>query len=213
MRSKQLIKRLKTFFSRADEQWNEGAAKSRPGEVSCRSGCFGCCVGLFEISVSEALLALDGVARLAPDERRQILERSRRIVSGSASAFPGDPEMGVLDPERTEAADDAYFDGVADKACPMLELPSGRCRIYEERPITCRTYGLAWKRDGEVIHPACELNFTESAPDRQRETGIDLDTLEEADQLLAEIAYEAGLPAGAETTLAHAIVGSAFDRL
>jgi uncharacterized protein len=31
--------------------------------------------------------------------------------------------------------------------CPMLDLESGRCLIYEQRPIACRTYGFYVERN------------------------------------------------------------------
>ena len=207
-----LIKRLKNLFRRADSLWGEGALTARPGELSCRAGCFGCCIGPFEISLAEAVLARAGLERLVPEEQKQIRDRAEEIVRVSKKLFPGDADSGLLDPERTEVADDVYFTSVANVACPMLELPSGRCRIYEERPITCRTYGLAWMREGEVVYPACSLNFVGEGDARQRETAIDLNRLLSGDQEMAEVARRAGLPAGAETTLAHAVTGSAFNR-
>ncbi|MEO7917831.1 MAG: YkgJ family cysteine cluster protein [Thermoanaerobaculia bacterium] len=182
-----------------------------PGELSCRPGCFGCCIGPFEISLAEAVLARSGVERLAREEQDQIRERAAATIATARDLFPGDADAGLLDPERSEEADDAYFAAVSQVACPMLELPSGRCRIYEERPITCRTYGLAWKREEEIVYPACSLNFVGADEARPRETAIDLDRLLSADQEMAELARRAKLPAGAETTLAHAVLGSAFE--
>jgi len=180
------------------------------GELACRAGCFGCCVGLFEISLPEAALVRAGVAKLPPEERAEVLLRAARLVAETAAAFPGEAGSGLLAPDRTEAADDAYFEVVADRACPMLELPSGRCRIYEERPVTCRTYGFAWTKGGEVIHPPCGLNLPGASVARQLETGIDVDAIDEAPDADRELAATLGLPTGSETTVAHAVVGSAF---
>lgn len=208
--TKKQIERLKTAFKVADSTWRAAAARTAIGELACRAGCFGCCVGLFEISLSEAILVRSGVARLSPFEREGVVLRARRIVEETEREFPGDPRAGLLDPGRSEKADDAYFDIVADRACPMLELPSGRCRIYEERPITCRTYGLAWAKDEEVIHPPCGLNLPGAAGGRQLETSIDLDLLDQADDVGDEVAAELDLEPGQETTIAHAVVGEAF---
>lgn len=128
----------------------------------------------------------------------------------SAHAFPGDAAAGILDPDRTEEADDAYFEVLADRACPMLDLPSGSCRIYEYRPVTCRTYGFAWSKDGAVIHPPCGLNLPGAAAERQLETSIDVGRLDEAGDVALELAAALDLEPGDETTVAHAVVGSAF---
>jgi len=92
----------------------------------------------------------------------------------------------------------------------MLELPSGRCRIYEERPVTCRTYGFAWAKGATVIHPPCGLNFPGATPARQAETSIDLDGLDQGESLDGALAKGLGIEAGRETTIAHAVVGTAF---
>ncbi len=31
--------------------------------------------------------------------------------------------------------------------CPMLELASGSCPVYRQRPVACRTYGFYVQRD------------------------------------------------------------------
>jgi Fe-S-cluster containining protein len=204
------IDRLKRAFRSASSAWDRAAARTVPGEVACRAGCFGCCVGLFDISLPEAALVRAGVARLTVEDREDVIRRARRIVEESAAAFPGDVRTGLLDPDRSEDADDDYFAVVADRACPMLELPSGRCRIYEERPITCRTYGFAWSKDGAVFHPPCGLNLPGAPGERQLATSIDIDGLDQAEDVDGELATELGLEPGRETTIPHAVLGTAF---
>lgn len=202
--------RLISAFETASRLWDEAAGRTAHGDVACRAGCFGCCIGLFEISLAEASLVRSGVAALPDEVQADILARARRIVSESAKAFPGDAARGLLDPDRTEAADDAYFEVVADRACPMLELPSGRCRIYAARPITCRTYGFAWAKDGAVIHPPCGLNLPGASTGTQLAASIDIGRIDEAGAVAGEIAEDLDLDPEVESTIAHAVVGSAF---
>lgn len=206
------IDRLISAFETASRLWDEAAARTDPGDLACRAGCFGCCIGLFEISLAEAALVRAGVARLSPADRADVRTRAQGITDESARQFPGDPVRGLLDPDRSEESDDAYFEVVADRACPMLELPSGRCRIYESRPITCRTYGFAWAKDRAVIHPPCGLNLPGATPERQLETAIDVGLVDEAEDVATELAAELGLRPETETTIAHAVVGTAFGR-
>ncbi len=197
----------------ADRLWEEQTASLRPGELVCRQGCFGCCVGLFAIGLPEAIALGRAVAALPAPEREGVLARAARAVERSEATFPGDAAAGVLDPERDEAAEDAWFAAVRDVPCPALELPSGRCTVYAARPTTCRTYGLALRAGDETLVPACELNFAGASPARTLETAIDAARLTAVDQSLVEIASEARLPAGAETTVAHALTGSAIAAL
>ncbi len=210
MRNGKTTDRLISAFETASRLWDEAARETTPGEVACRAGCFGCCIGLFEFSLAEAALVRSGVAALPDEVRADVLARARRIVTESVRAFPGDAARGLLDPERTEAADDAYFEVVADRACPMLELPSGSCRIYSARPITCRTYGFAWAKDGAVIHPPCGLNLPGASAERQLATSIDIGRIDEGLDVAREIADELDLAPDVESTIAHAVVGSAF---
>jgi Fe-S-cluster containining protein len=212
-RKQELVSRLINALDRADGLWRERAASLRPGELACRKGCFGCCVGLFAIGLPEALALRRAVDELPAPERAGVLARAARAVERSASTFPGDAAAGVLDPERSESSEDAWFAAVRDVPCPALELPSGRCTVYAARPTTCRTYGVALRSGGETIVRACELNFAGAPPARVLEMAIEAARLTAVDQSLVEIASEAGLPAGVETTVAHALTGSVIAAL
>jgi Fe-S-cluster containining protein len=181
--------------------------------LACRPGCFGCCVGLFAIGLPEALAVRRAVAELPADARAEVLARAARAVERSAATFPGDPATGLLDPERSDGAEDAWFFDVRTTPCPALELPSGRCTVYAARPTTCRTYGLALRAGEETLMPACELNFAGAAAERVLEAAIDAKDLTAVDQSLVETAAAAALPAGVETTIAHALTGSVFAAL
>ena len=205
-----LIDRLRTGVGAADAEWEKAAARTRPGDLLCREGCFGCCLGSFEISLPEALVLRDAVSALPESTRTRIHERAARLVARGAASFPGDSAAGILDPGRSERQDAAYFDPLEHVACPLLELPSGRCAVYESRPVTCRTYGLAWRERGAVVHPACPLNLVDSTPAHLLETAVDVAPLLAGDQARAELAQAGGFPSGAATTVAHALTGTAF---
>lgn len=209
-REQKLIHRIINSLKGADRLWSEKAAPLAPGELVCRSGCFGCCVGLFAISLPEALALRSAVAALPEETRAAILARAARAVERSAPAFPGDSAAGLLDPERTADVEDAWLLAVRETACPALDLPSGRCAVYAARPTACRTHGLALASRGEVLLPACELNLPSAPPGRVLETAIDAALLRSVEQAAVEVAAEAGLPAGVETSVAHALAGTAF---
>jgi Fe-S-cluster containining protein len=188
----------------------EKGALLAPGELSCRAGCFGCCVGLFAITFAEAMVLRAAVADLTGETRSAVLARAARAVERSVSSFPGDAAAGILDPERDAASEEAWLTAVRGTACPALALPGGHCVVYAARPTTCRTYGLALAREGEILLPACALNLPSAPPARVLETAVDADRLARVDQDLAEVVASAGLPAGVETTVAHALTGAVF---
>ena len=197
----------------ADRLWTEKSASLRPGELACRPGCFGCCVGLFSIGLPEALALRAAVAVLPETIRAGVLARAARAVERSAEAFPGDAVAGVLDPERGDVAEADWLASVRATPCPALDLPAGRCTVYAARPTTCRTYGLALRSADAILLPACELNFPGAPAARILETAIEAERLEAVDQSLLEAAARAGYPAGAETTVAHALTGTVFGSL
>ena len=69
MANQEQIDRLKRAFRVASAAWDRASARTVPGEIACRAGCFGCCVGLFDISLPEAALVRAGVARLSGEDR------------------------------------------------------------------------------------------------------------------------------------------------
>ncbi|HQR66290.1 MAG TPA: YkgJ family cysteine cluster protein [Thermoanaerobaculia bacterium] len=208
--------RLSRALSRAWARVDDAVAGRRsglsPAEFSCRAGCFGCCLGLFAVPLPEALAARAAWRRLSGPAREETLARARRAAARSAPLFPGDPHAGLLDPERTDAADERYFESVSSVACPFLDLPAGACRVYPARPVTCRTFGLALRDGAALAEPACPLNFAGAALSRSLEAAIDASGLLAVDQAVAEAAAADGLPAGAETTLAHVLAGTLFAR-
>ncbi|MEI7455696.1 MAG: YkgJ family cysteine cluster protein [Nitrosomonadales bacterium] len=91
-------------------------------EWLCGKGCDNCCRHLAEVpqlTFPEWALLREGLVALAPER----LEEIRRTMLGicSQQARP------II--------------------CPMLELASGSCPVYRQRPVACRTYGFYVQRD------------------------------------------------------------------
>jgi hypothetical protein len=88
------------------------------GAVACRSGCDHCCHQVVGVSAPEALAIYDHVrATRSPTE----LERLRAHVETLHQRSRGLPTAERLSPEH-----------------PCVFLDSGRCSIYEVRPLACR---------------------------------------------------------------------------
>lgn len=100
----------------------EKAIASRAGEVSCRGvGCVGCCHQMVGITVPEGLLLARAVLA-----RADWLELARALREACAP---------LLEPGLTRAS---YFNRAVP--CALLDVASGACRVYAERPAACRYY-------------------------------------------------------------------------
>jgi uncharacterized protein len=72
-------------------------------------------------------------------------------------------ELSVREPEL-RARVRAQADLPTHSACALLV--DGRCSVYDERPLICRSHGLPVQRhgdDGELHVEVCPLNFTDDA--------------------------------------------------
>jgi len=103
--------------------------------IACEVGCSGCCHRDLSVFPVEAAAIAHFIA-----ERRLTLEATERP------------------PMSPTALDVLELDGA--EPCAMLD-GAGRCRIYEARPVICRTHGLplAIADDDGVYGDVCPLSF------------------------------------------------------
>ncbi len=180
-------------------------AAMRAGEwLVCRPGCTQCCYGAFAINQLDALRLREGMERLRQENPSLVAEIERRAtawVAENSMNFPGDLEtqlLGETDEER------ARFEEFAnDAACPALDPVTGRCDVYEWRPMTCRVFGppvRAQAPDGEgsaLGH--CELCF--GGASAEEIAGCEMQVPHELEQRLVE-----ELPVKGETLVAFALL-------
>lgn len=128
--------------------------------LACRTGCTACCHGVFRISALDAERLRAGLHELERVDTRRaeaIQQRASVLVDELRSAFPGDAVTGTLDPEEdsgwAEFADLAQADG----PCPVLDPATGRCELYDARPLTCRIFGPPVESESGL--GVCELCY------------------------------------------------------
>lgn len=168
----------------------------------CRPGCTQCCFGVFSISQLDALRLSQGLHELEsrdPQRAGAIRRRAQAAIETLASAFPGDPKTGILADD--EDAEVRFEDFANDEPCPVLDPATGRCELYESRPITCRTFGPpVWSEDGLGV---CELCFHGANDEEIAKCEMEVDPDDLESQLLEEL-QEAGIPSG-RTIVAFAV--------
>jgi Fe-S-cluster containining protein len=131
----------------------------------CHPGCSQCCIGVFPIAHEDAARLREGLQTLDEED----LAKSARVhqrVAGSLTRldpwFPGDRTTGILN-EDHEAA--ILFEEFAnDEPCPVLDLTTGTCDLYEHRPILCRTFGPPMRTEENNL-ATCELCFIHATTD------------------------------------------------
>ena len=185
-----------------DEAFKE-AARRAGSWLRCEAGCSDCCYGPFPATQLDAWRLRRGLAALdGRDAERAaaIRRRAREAVATLGEGFPGEMSTGRL--SRDETLLGRFFDRHGSLACPALETGSGRCELYEWRPVSCRTYGPPLRFD-DRSSPPCDLCFRGASPATVEGCRIvpDRDGLEAA--ILASMGVSADEPW--ETLIAFAL--------
>jgi Fe-S-cluster containining protein len=126
-----------------------------PDLVKCGKGCSDCCYALFDISLVEAMyiqnkfnekfsgLERSTIMGRADKADRQIHKLKRSVFKASQQGRPAPEIMMMVSKARVR--------------CPMLS-DDNLCSIYENRPITCRLYGVPTAIGGEA-HTCSKTGF------------------------------------------------------
>jgi len=151
------------ILQRANAHFDE--VKDRLGaHLECRLGCTGCCHGLFEIGGADVALIADALRAAEPATRELLIARSREILEALDA-----PPIRDCDTQQKNQ----FFERARDVACPAL-ADDGACRIYENRPLVCRTFGLPIRDGREYLGQECELNFIEALRSEKESAAWDL---------------------------------------
>jgi Fe-S-cluster containining protein len=127
----------------------------------CARGCHDCCFGPFPITRLDVRRLRSGLRHADKGVVESIVADARKAVAVLRSGFPGDPGCGKVEPDQE--ALDGYLEELAGLPCPVLDRATGACRLWEYRPVACRTYGPPLSFEGEHA-PHCKLCFVEATP-------------------------------------------------
>ncbi len=122
---------LNELRARCDAAFQQ-VAREYPEAMGCKTGCDDCCHAIFDLAPVEALALAVAFQQLPRQQRRQALrraEKAARLYDQAARevlAAQGEERLKILSRARVP--------------CPLLK--DGRCLLYQERPATCRLYGI-----------------------------------------------------------------------
>lgn len=180
-------------------------AALRAGDwLVCRLGCTQCCHGAFAINALDVLRLRAGMETLRqvnPSLAADVERRAAKWVAEHGADFPGNSETGQLG--DTEAEHARFEDYANHAACPALDPATGRCDLYQWRPMTCRVFGPPVRTqaptDDSTAFGHCELCFdgatTEEIADSEMHVPHDREQ-----EILDE------LPTKSETVVAFALL-------
>ncbi len=130
-----------------------------PNEVKCHDGCISCCHSPFDLSLVEAIALQtafkkkipygglrSAIATQASNAERLLVREKKRF---NKMHQQGHTQASILE----EAAK-------LQVRCPLLGVEDS-CLLYEDRPITCRLYGIPTAMQGRV-HACTESGFEPS---------------------------------------------------
>jgi Fe-S-cluster containining protein len=153
------FEQYKAVSKMADEVF-ERVQKEHPKEVTCEIKCADCCHALFDLTLIEALYINHKFnQKFQGKERERLIENAnradRKVYMIKRKAYQemqsGKKEVEILVELSAERC-----------RCPLLNAKDV-CDLYEERPITCRLYGIPTSIGG-VGHTCGQSGFEEGQP-------------------------------------------------
>ncbi len=126
-----LVKQVDAVFDKVQQEHAEC--------VACKAGCDDCCHALFDLTLIEAMYikkkfdqVFEAAGREAIIEKANKADRDvyRLKRRSHKDQLAGKPEGEILEEMAAERV-----------RCPLLNEASC-CDLYEQRPITCRLYGI-----------------------------------------------------------------------
>lgn len=129
-KNKRGMKRLKVLHEQLDETMLEAEKKFREEgtPIRCHAGCSACCRQVVTITIPEAMVILEPIFK-DPMKKRLYLKYVLPKVQEQC-------EMATHPGMNTSR----WF--TEEIPCIWLDGPSGKCKVYEQRPAACRVHAV-----------------------------------------------------------------------
>jgi len=138
----------------------EQVRRLHPDCVTCALGCSDCCRAMFDLSLVEALYLNQTFHRAVAfgPEHSAIIEAAGE-ADRSAARIKRDLYKSSKAGDARRVMENAAHVRVR---CPLLDAED-HCRLYDDRPVTCRLYGVPAAIDGEA-HVCGKSAFRKGQP-------------------------------------------------
>ena len=132
------FKKYEAVYRMADDAF-EQVKKKYPKEIKCKLECSDCCYALFDLSLIEAMYInykfnesnsgnqKESILEKANEIDRKLFKLKRRVYQEKKNGKDEEQIIAELSVKRMR--------------CPLLN-EKNLCDLYENRPITCRVYGI-----------------------------------------------------------------------
>jgi Fe-S-cluster containining protein len=157
----------------------------------CGPGRTDCCRGPFPVNLLDVRRLQRGLVVLGGEDAERL-----------SASFPGDAATGLLGGD--EPAEERFCAAHAAEPCPALDPQTGRCDLYEWRPLACRTMGPPVRIGGTDL-PSCPFCFAAAPPGEVERCRATLDPEGREDALLEEL--EQRLHLRGETLIVFVLTG------
>ncbi len=144
-----LVTMIDQIFNRVKQEF--------PREVFCREKCSDCCYAIFDITIIEALYINSKFKiKFTGTEKQKIIDKASktdRVLAKLKRNIQKELHQGKNEVELLAKM------GQERVRCPLLG-DNDLCIMYENRPITCRLYGIPTSSAG-MSHICGRTNFKE----------------------------------------------------
>ena len=150
------FEKYKALVDKADEAFKT-IQSAHSDCVTCKPGCSDCCFALFDLTLVEAMYInyrfhgkFEGAEKAALIEKANRADRRIYKIKRQAYKYKvaGKDEVEILSRIGSERV-----------RCPLLD-ENDMCLMYEDRPLTCRLYGLPINIQG-MTHTCGKTGFEE----------------------------------------------------
>ncbi|RUS44609.1 YkgJ family cysteine cluster protein [Cohnella sp. AR92] len=148
----------------------------KESKPQCFSGCNNCCSDFFAVSEVELEIILDEIHNTWTEQ--EIANLYKKVMNNVRAFQVEHPDVDNAIQTQLDYEGDLYkyssFKGGKTRTsfpCPLLNKETGRCSVYNKRPMVCRTHGTTHLNLDEKLN-SIESTVCEYIPSRIQNNAV-----------------------------------------